>query len=408
MHIQKGYKLKYLLLTDIPPCKNYTGGLVLDQLSRFVSEGSLCCVAVVHPGATNARLSEDLNWIPIKYIDKPNEYWVLFSGKLKFINKVVSFFCEAFKGTFTRKRIQKQISAFAKQHSVTALWAVMEGQTVIRIAYPLAKELNIPLFTEIWDPPQWWLKEHGVDDYTQKRILQKFEDALRYSDGCYAASWAMAEEFSNQYGTRMSVFLPSLEKSLAQKPSLSLNNDTEISIGVAGVLYSSSEWQALLNALDSCSWRINDRKVVVKLLTREVKLSSFSAQNIQYFGFRPQAEAIDILSECDVLYCPYWFDSNYQVEARLSFPSKITTYFAAGRPVFFHGPRYSSPYVFLENNDAAFLCDSLDTENILAVVTRIISEPQLYSKYAMASSDLFNKHFTLESLKISFTDFLRL
>src|SRR6266446_1772314 len=64
--------MKILLLTDIPPCKNFTAGLVLDQLVRFLPPGSVACFAVVNP-EVNARLSVDLNWIPVEYVKKPRE-----------------------------------------------------------------------------------------------------------------------------------------------------------------------------------------------------------------------------------------------------------------------------------------------------------------------------------------------
>ena len=34
-------KEKILLLTDIPPCKNYTGGIMLSQMVRMVLEEKL-------------------------------------------------------------------------------------------------------------------------------------------------------------------------------------------------------------------------------------------------------------------------------------------------------------------------------------------------------------------------------
>ncbi len=83
--------MKVLLLTDIPPTKDFTAGLVLDQLSRFMPRDSLCCFAVVNP-ELNLQVSEDLSAIPITFHCKPNENWAwLGSGRAA---GITAWFCE--------------------------------------------------------------------------------------------------------------------------------------------------------------------------------------------------------------------------------------------------------------------------------------------------------------------------
>jgi glycosyltransferase involved in cell wall biosynthesis len=108
-----------------------------------------------------------------------------------------------------------------------------------------------------------------------------------------------------------------------------------------------------------------------------------------------------------VLYCPYWFDSNFKDEAKLSFPSKLTTYLAAGRPVFFHGPEYSSPARFLRENEAGLCCYSLSTEEIIKTLTKLVSDKRQYMMLSQNGSVAFKEYLTLESMRRSFADFLQ-
>jgi len=400
--------LKLLLLTDIPPCKKYTGGLVLDQLCRFLPIGSITCFAVVHPQAFDARLSPDLDWIPIRYYDKPQEFRMKFPGRLHPFNTLYSMVMEAYNSFVTSKKIADEIVIFAREHGVTALWCVLEGQTVIQLALPVSRKLNIPLFTEVWDPPQWWLKENCVDNVSTKRIVACFEEAIRASSGCYAASWAMAEKYAHDYGVRASVFTPSLDKTLAIPAADKMRDDKSLTIGFAGVIYMRKEWESLLAALDSVNWIIGDRQVRLRVLSREVSFECFNRRNIEYLGFRSQQETIQLLSETDIQYCPYWFDPDYAVEAALSFPSKLTSYFAAGRPVFFHGPEYASPAIFLKKHNAGILCHTLSKQGIVQSLHDFVNNPEMYEVLARNGSSVFYDYCTLESLQRSFADFLKI
>lgn len=397
-----------LLLTDIPPCKKYTGGLVLDQLCRFLPKDSIVCFAIVHPGATDARLSSDLDWIPIRYYDKPQEYQKRFHGRLSFLNYINSVVVESYNAAVISPRIADEVINFALEHNVTSIWCVLEGQTVIQLALPVSKRLNLPLFTEIWDPPHWWLKESAVDPVSTRRIIRCFEKTIRASSGCYAASWAMAEKYAHDYGVRTSVFTPSVDKILSHPASRAMCDDSTFTIGFAGVVYMLNEWEGLLAALDSVDWRIGGRDVKLRVLSREVSFKCFNKRNIEYLGYRSQEETIKLLSETDIQYCPYWFDPKYSEEAKLSFPSKLTTYFAAGRPVFFHGPEYASPAIFLKKHNAGVLCHTLNNVGIVQSLHDVITKPELYEVLAKNGSSAFHKYCTLEMLHKSFCDFLQI
>jgi glycosyltransferase involved in cell wall biosynthesis len=297
---------------------------------------------------------------------------------------------------------------FGRKFKAYAVWCILEGQTMIRLAVPVAKALGIPLYTEVWDPPCWWLRENGVDKITQSRVLNKFDNAIKSSQMCATASWSMAEKYHKDYGVKTVPLIPSLAAERALPPSYSVGSSEEIIIGMAGQIYASNEWNALINALDHVQWRISGKVVKIRVLGRRVNLQASRQVRIEFLGWSSQEETIKLMSETDLLYCPYWFDPMFETVARLSFPSKLTTYLASGRPVFYHGPRYASPARFLEEHKAGKCCYSLDSTEIINSLTEILSDSDLYSKLTQNGKIAFDKFLTLETMKDSFAAFLQI
>ncbi len=93
----------------------------------------------------------------------------------------------------------------------------------------------------------------------------------------------------------------------------------------------------------------------------------------------------------DILYCPYWFDGKFKEEASLSFPSKLTTYLAAGPTGIFHSPKYASPAIFLEENQAAMQCNSLVNSEIFNKLDRLVADDELYTTIAKNGSGSFSQ-----------------
>jgi len=398
--------MKILLMTDIPPCKNYTAGLVLDQLCRFLPKGSIACFAIVNPHIVDARLSDDLEWIPVKYYEKPRESWSVFHRKLAFANKFVSLIMETYHEIFTADKITSEVVRFGHAFGADLLWCVLQGQTEIRLALPVAERLGIPLYTQVWDPLYFWMDTHIADRISRIRVLNKFEKTLRNCNGFFAASWAMAEQYHNDYGVRAVPFLPSLDASLAISPAKKIHNGSDLIIGAAGKIYPVEVWNALFKALDSINWKIGNRNVKIRILARDANLIANGKRHFEFLGWRSQGETVKLLSEADALYCPYWFDSYYETVTQLSFPGKLTTYLAAGRPVLFHGPAYASPAKFLKANNAGFACHSLDPSQIIGVLSQITSDKDSYAKVAENGRAVFDKYLTTESLRKNFAEFL--
>lgn len=398
--------MKILLLSDIPPNTRYPAALFLAGLCQFVPHDSLACFCVVNP-QLEASVRPDLDWLPVQFEEKPREATYHIPTPLGMrISKVYNLAWESYVSQVKIPQIAEKAIRFGREQGCDVVWCTLEGQTLIRLARQVADGLGVPLRTQVFDPPFWWLRDHLVNAVSSRRILATFDAALRRSRTCAAGSWAMAEEYRRLYQTNAIPVIPSLRAEVACAAQATLEPDGPFVIGVAGTLYAQQEWQALLNALACAKWQIAGRPVKVLVLGASLTLQANSQQIIEYRGWHAQEDTIQILSQASVLYCPYWFDPVFEHEARLSFPSKLVTYLAAGRPVFFHGPAYASPHRFLAQHEAAVACHSLEPDAILEGLRRLAADADLYAQLAHAGAQAFRTHLTVASMRAAFAQFL--
>ena len=401
--------MKILLLTDVPPCKRFSGALVTYRLCSFMPRGSICCVAVANP-VLKAKIDPDLDWIPTEYMVKPEEgYRDVKSGAGK---PAASFWAENFVRPMQLRKIADRAAEFGRKQGVTHVWCILEGQTMARLGPMVARRLAAPLLTQVWDPLSWWLRENKVDRFSRKRLLSAFDNAVASSKKCATASWAMSKRYERRYGVATVPVIAGLDKALAKEPVGETINKEEFVVAIAGQLYApwgySQEWAALVKALSIMNWRIGSRRIVVKLLGKYMPPYYVidSPANIIHLGWRSQEETIDILSSADLLYCAYPFGREFRETSRLGFPSKLVTYLAAARPVLVHAPAYASPYRFVKAEECALTCGGLDADLLIAAITKIAGDGREFARLSAKASQTFHKYFTLEAMRKNFAEFL--
>ncbi len=217
----------------------------------------------------------------------------------------------------------------------------------------------------------------------------------------------MADAYKQHYGIDTVAIMPSLNANLAKSPADGLTNAHELTVAIAGQLYAKDAWSAFLAALDSVNWRVGSRRVQLRVLGRN-EIAQSPGRRIECLGWQDQASMIDILSTSDVLYCPYWFDPVYRKEAMQCFPSKLTTYAAAGRPILVHSPFYASPASFVETTHAGVCCNSLESDQIIRALSSIVESPATYRGFAASARAVFDEHLSSSRQHATFHRFLDL
>lgn len=398
--------MKILLLSDIPPCDNLTAGLVLSAMVRFVPRDSICCFTVANP-TLDIRTTPEFANIPIEFHAKPNENWSwLPQGRFtRKLSSVIAFGGEYYTENVTVRSLINRAVAFGREQKVDRVWAVLQGQTTIRMAEAVAEKLQVPLHTHVWDPFSWWAKANCLDGITTRRVQSLFDRAISQSYHVAAASEPMAEFYRERFQVKATPVISSHSKSMAQIPTDTDLAQKPVLIGMAGQFYAASEWLQLLHALRSANWTIAGRSVRIVVLGPQRPPGGIDSR-VSFLGWKSQPEAALILSQCDILYCPYPFEEGMKEVSQYSFPSKLVLYLAAGRPIVFHGPDYASPARYIESRRCGHIAARLTASAIYNELERLLHDHDAYREMAENAQAAFRLDFTLEAMEKSFNQFI--
>jgi hypothetical protein len=398
--------MKVLLISDVPPCDDFTAGIVLSAMVRFLPRGRVCCFAVVNP-LISFRMSPEFGSIPAEFHRKPLENWSWLPQKL-LSNRFASLVSRAGE-TYTSGREVKSLIAraiaFGRKQQVDRVWVVLQGQTTIRMALAVAEGLNVPLHCQVWDPFSWWAKANRLDDYTARKTQELFDRTIERSAAVATASQPMADYFRDRFHTKAIPVISSYPCAMARSAAAEPHPGASVTIGIAGQFYAADEWLRLLAVLEAANWSAGGRRVSIVAMG-PARPPAMPSSHVTFLGWKSQTEAVGLLNDCDFLYCPYPFDPAMEEVARLSFPSKLVLYLAAGRPVIFHGPAYSAAARYIADRDCGILATSLSAEGILPEIEQLAGNPQLYCEMTSKARQAFLDDFTLESMGRAFHDFI--
>jgi glycosyltransferase involved in cell wall biosynthesis len=396
--------MKILLISDVPLCENFTGGIALSALVRLLPRGSICSFTPVNPRA-DMHMSAEFSGVPIAFHRKPLENWSWLPRivPVKALSDSIAHLGETY---IQENRIKALVAAavkFGRKHKVDRVWAVLQGQTNIRLALAVADELKVPLHSHVWDVFSWWIKANGIDPLTAQSTQLLFNDAIQRSASVAAASRPMADEYHRRFGVKAIAILPSLPKAMARSPDAAIGKT--LTIGMAGQFYAANEWRELVARLDAALWTIAGRPVRIIAMGPKAPPSIVS-DKVTFLGWKSQSDAIDILSGCDFLYCPYPFDPSMEDVSRYSFPSKLVLYLASGRPVIFHGPDFSPPAKYIAETECGVVITDLAARGVLSEIERLSEGSAIYQRMAKAAQRSFANDFTLEAMAHDFRDFI--
>lgn len=396
--------MKILLLTDVPPCKEFSGALLTYHLCKSLpSSDEIVCVAVRNKDLSYVQTDKDLS-IKTLYLSKPKENMInVLRGRIK----IFTFLNELLSEYYYVPKLAKEIINFGREQGADRIWCILQGQTIIRLAQLVSKGLRLPLLTQVWDHPLWWMGHNNIDRYSSKKIIKTYNQVLSMSACCGAASFAMAAQVERENKIPSIPFVSSLPKEYACKPVSFPKDKDVLLIGFSGQTYAEQAINTLLSSLDAMDWMINNKKVIIRFLGYHISMGGHHKRNVEYLGYRGQKETIDLLAECDLLFCPYITDPKYALVAQTSFPAKLSTYLATGVPVLFVGTKNSSPAVFLSDNDAGYICVEPTTSELVEELDRIFANEKLYEKSSHNGLLAFEKYLTNENQKDLFAKFLK-
>lgn len=304
-------------------------------------------------------------------------------------------------------RMVDRISAFADTVRPDLLWVPLAGPTMINVAARLARRVGLPMLTTVWDAPDYFLPHYwGIEGGALSRAMRRFGDAVSTSVRCAVASPEMKAAYEERYGTVCTPMIHGLPAPEWIPPSGMRSPDEPFVIGYAGSLYARREWDALMAALGSAEWKVGGRDVIVRVLAAGVDVRVTGPARIEFLGWHSTTDAVSILSRCDICYVPYWFDAACRAGVELSFPNKVSLYLAAGRPIFFHGPRESTPARFIARHPVGIACHSLEPDSIVEALTVAATDRAFHATAARTIPTVLGEELGMHVFRRRFAEFL--
>jgi len=303
-------------------------------------------------------------------------------------------------------KLASSAADWARERKVEKIWVILNSVTIMAMAPKLKELLGLPMISLVWDAPEFHFNMVEVDRFNRKWLLDCFTRSLRGSERVGVCSEAFQREYEATYGAETVLLQHAMNRQAGSSAHRTRNDDAWV-LGFCGSPYAASAWKALFSALDSVGWCIGGRRVLIKLLSSSFTLRSVhSPRNIEYLGWHSDEAAVDILSTCDALYLPHPFEPAMRDFTRLSFPSKVTSYLAAARPVFIHAPDYSTLTPFFEKYPIGVCCESLEPNDILRDMQSLVTDPQVLVAAGFQIARVVSESINVEIFRKQFARFV--
>ena len=391
----------HLLLTGTAPIPHGVGGIFLHDLAGFLPTGTLSVVHVTDAdkgGQSVTPNGDPMLTLSVPYQRRPVSRWGKPGRLLDWLRMTQS----------NRNNVKQGVHEcveYAKAQRVDAVWAVLDTPASIAVAAPVAEALGLPLRVLVWDDIEHNVGYFGLDRFTANASRRNFELAIQRADSLAVIGETMQAEYQRRYGKRGVIVRHGVDQVAFEGVRPQTNG--LIRIGFAGSVSARSAFKCLLEALDTLGWAIDGRDVTLVLMGQRFDLWSKVPRRIECLGYQRSVEdALGILAGCTINYLPQPFEASWRPFSELSFPSKLTSYLAAGAPILLHAPPHASLPAFFAKHPFGALCDVLDAGALAQSLQRLCVDEALRTAAQTAGARVLAEDFSVARFRASFAEFI--
>lgn len=388
---------RLLLLTGTAPRPDGVGGIILHDLIAALPAGQ-CTVAVTAENAAELCAGE-ADWHPVAV-----DHRRLAASRWGRVGRLARWPLLRMAHRRAVSTAVVRCADIARAEGVDEIWAVLDSPATIELAVPVAKSLGKPLRVTVWDDVEHNIGYFGIDSWTGSRLRSCFAEACRTAVSMAVIGETMQAEYLQRYGKRGFVVRHGADA--APSPTVRPNESSELRIGFAGSVSARSAFDCLLKALDQVDWSIQGRPVTLVLMGGRFDIWSRTPRRIEVLGWRSVEETVRILSGCTISYLPQAFEASWRSFSEWSFPSKLTTYLAAGAPILLHAPEYASLPGYLKQRQFAAVCHRLDVEELVLALTELATDQKKQDMVQSEAREALRQDFSKRRFLESFFEFL--
>jgi hypothetical protein len=297
-----------------------------------------------------------------------------------------------------------QVVAFGRRHGVDLVWAEFQGEALV-LAAGVAAGLRVPLVGSIWDDPEGWLADARYDPLSRRVLLRRFREALAEARRVSTVSEAMQADYRRRCGLESVILRYGHDPADAMATPIPHNQENTV-VGFAGNVYGEDAWRSFLAACALINAEGRLPPVKIRVFGSKAFPYPHPGVEVACEGWLPVKEMLRRLADVDFCYLPYWFTQAKRRHAELSFPTKLATYLAAGRPVLHHGPPWACAHEVVRRWQVGLNLNSLEPAAISRVMMRLCLDKPSQEKFSLASLKAFKEEFNSRVMLAGFQELI--
>jgi hypothetical protein len=296
-------------------------------------------------------------------------------------------------------QLAAEVSTLAEELNAAGIWAVLHGAT-LGIAARLAQSGRHPLHVSVHDDPVYVtaLRSRRLALFAPL-LARDFRTALTGARSVDVVCQSMGERYRDKFGVDFAI----LHRGLSDAPRASPPYDLKtsgLSVGILGNTYSYHQLPLLGRAVELAAARLGVRgRIVVcgRGYGERLGQDMQGKVDVEVVGHIPEPEGIERLRHCGVLYLNYPFGVMGKVLRETSFPTKLSTYIYAARPILLHAPGATSVADLQMESGYITAWPTLNADDGAQQLTAMFRDPRFANSHHLAGELVRSRYYDLAS-----------
>ena len=293
-------------------------------------------------------------------------------------------------------RLAAEIREIAARKGARAIWIVMHG-ALVHVAAQLLSQSGLPVHLTVHDDPAFGVALMSRRYFAMTPFVERdFARAIRRCASVDVISAGMARRYRQRYGIDSVIVHRGMQERIAERPTL-VDSDV-LDIGVMGNTYGYAQLPLLVRATSKAARFVGKRpRVTIIGEGHGERLSAETRDDaeVTFTGHLNEADAVQRLSQCFALYLNYPFSRRAAVLRQTSFPTKLSSYLLAARPLLMHAPADSSVADLAQHGDYVSWWTSESVDAGAAAIRRLFDNPASRESQHEAAEALRQRYYDL-------------
>jgi hypothetical protein len=305
-------------------------------------------------------------------------------------------------------QLADEVTTLAEELNAAGIWAVLHGAT-LGIAAQLARSGRHPLHVSVHDDPvhATALRSRRLALFTPV-VARDFGMAITGARSVDVVCQRMGERYRQKFGVQFAILHRGLSDAPNPSPPYDLKN-AGLSVGILGNTYSYRQLPLLGRAVELAAARLGTRgRIVVcghgygERLRRDMQ----GIVDVEVAGHIPEPDGIERLRQCGVLYLNYPFGVMGKVLRETSFPTKLSTYIYAARPILLHAPGTTSVADLQTENGYITGWETLNPEDGATRLAAMFADPRFPNSHHLTAELVRSRYYDLTSHRATLDNIL--